>query len=515
MSKPPCEETVIASATAAQTTPGRGPWVLTAAILGSSLVFIDGTVVNVALPVVQQQLGASLASIQWIVEAYMLSLAALLLTGGSLGDLYGRRLVFTAGALIFCAASGWCGLAADMRQLVAARALQGVGGALLVPGSLALISVAYPRDRRGRAIGTWAAFTSLTAALGPVLGGWLVEHASWRWVFFINLPVGAIVVAIALWRVPESRGGGDTGATLDWIGAGLAAAGLGALAYGLIEQSWPIGALGLAGMVAFVAVEARTPAPMLPLDLFRSRTFTGANLLTLCLYTALSGVLFFFPMNLIQVQHYSATAAGAALLPFIALMFVLSRWSGGILRRRQARPVLIVGSLVSAAGVALFAVPGIGGPYATTFLPAVVVLGFGMAISVAPLTTTVMGAVEERRAGIASGVNNAVSRVAGFLAIAAFGVVFTAVFNRSLDRRLSQAQLDPGVRASIERQRSAFAAARVDDAGAERILALAFVDAFRGVVGAAALLAALGAASAVWLIDNPPRCGADRQIPAA
>jgi MFS family permease len=264
--------------------------------------------------------------------------------------------------------------------------------------------------------------------------------------------------------------------------------------------------LGVVGLIGFVAVERRVTAPMLPLDLFRSRTFSGANLLTLCVYTSLSAVMFFLPLNLIQVQHYSATAAGAALLPFIVLMFVLSRWSGGILRRHRPRPVLIAGSLLTALGVALFAVPGIGGPYATTFLPPVVVVGLGMAVTVAPLTTTVMGAVDEGRAGIASGVNNAVSRVAGFLAIAVFGLLFTAVFERSLDRRLPAAGVRPEVRAEIDAQRSAFAAARVDDAAAERVLGEAFVDAFRVVSVGAALLAILGAASAAWLIeDTGPR----------
>ena len=322
--RPPCDEAVILAGPPAAPCDRRlGPWILAATILGSSMVFIDGTVVNVALPALQVALGATAADAQWIVESYALLLAALLLVGGALGDRYGRRRMFAIGVALFAAASVWCGLAVDVGQLITARAAQGVGGALLVPGSLSIISASFAEAERGKAIGTWAGFTAVTAAFGPVLGGWLVENASWQWVFYINIPIALIVLAIVLMRVPESRDESSSG-PLDLLGALLATAGLGGLVFGLIEA----GALGLghprvlvalvigaASLGGFIVAEARVASPMMPLSLFRSRTFAGANLLTFLLYAALGGTLFFLPFNLIQVQGYTATAAGAAFLP--------------------------------------------------------------------------------------------------------------------------------------------------------------------------------------------------------
>src|SRR5882724_7430686 len=337
----PCDKNVIRSRPAkAPCSKSRGRWTLAATILASSMAFIDGTVVNVALPALQTSLNATAVDMQWIIESYSLLLSALLLIGGSLGDHYGRRRVFVAGVTLFAFASAWCGLAPDIHQLIVARAAQGLGAALLVPGSLAIISSSFPENERGRAIGTWSGLSAITTAIGPVIGGWLIEHVSWRAVFFINIPIALLIIFISLRSVPESSDKESAG--LDWWGAIVGTLGLGALVYGLIESSQ----LGfgdrsvLAALVAaaallalFLILEERVPNPMLPLALFRSRTFTGANLLTFLLYGALGGTLFFLPLNLIQVQHYSATAAGAALLPFVLIISFLSRWSGGLVER--------------------------------------------------------------------------------------------------------------------------------------------------------------------------------------
>ena len=477
-------------------------WVLAAAILGSSLAFIDGTAVNVALPALQSSLQVTLTGTQWVIEAYALMLAALLLPGGALGDLFGHRRVFAIGVCVFALASAACGVASGIDELVVARAVQGVGAALLVPESLALITVNFTAATRGAAIGTWSAGTAVTAAVGPVLGGWLVEHASWRWVFFINVPLALVVLAIVRWRLPDHAAAGGRWRQVDWPGATLAVLGLGGLVYGCLEAQLVVGVAGGVLLVGLVGVEARSAAPMMPLALFRSRNFAGANLLTLFLYAALSGVLFFVPLNLIQVQGYTATAAGAALLPFIALMFLLSRWAGGLVARVGARTMLIAGSLIAAAGFALFALPGVGGSYWTTFFPAVAVLGLGMAVSVAPLTTTVMGAVNVEHTGVASGINNAVSRAAGVLAVAALGLVLTGVFNPSLDRRLARSGVEPRVRNEVVAQRRRLGAVRTSDPRARDAVRQSFVDGFRVVAWIGGLLGVASAVSAGLLIER-------------
>ncbi len=434
---------------------------LVATILGSSMAFIDGTVVNVALPALQSALNATVTDVQWVIEAYSLLLSALLLVGGSLGDRYGRRHVFVIGVIIFGAASAWCGLASGIRPLIVARAVQGFGAALLVPGSLAIISSSFREEDRGRAIGTWSGFSAITTAIGPVLGGWLIERLSWRAVFFINLPLAIIVVVICYWRVPESSS--NEKGRLDWLGAIVIALGLGA------------------------------------------RTFTGTNLLTLLLYSALGGTFFFLPLNLIQVQHYTPTAAGAALLPLILIIFLLSRWAGGLVQKYGAKIPLIAGPGIAAIGFASFMLPGVGGSYWKTFFPPMIILGIGMAISVAPLTTTVMNSVAQTRAGIASGINNAVSRVAGLLAIAVFGIVMLQAFNHALETNLSG--LPSSIRQSLDQQRTKLAAADLPQnipsavrAELRDAIDYSFVAGFRAVMFAGALLAAGGAVCAWWLI---------------
>ena len=470
----------------------NGPWILAATILGSSMAFIDSTVVNVALPAIQTALHATLAQVQWVVESYALFLAALLLVGGSLGDLKGRRKIFAAGVALFSVASMWCGLAPDILQLIVARGVQGVGGAMLVPGSLALISANFPQNERGRAIGTWSGFTSITAAIGPVLGGWFTQHGSWRWVFFINAPIGVAVLLLTFWKVPESTSG-KHGGRFDWQGAVLAALGFGGVVFALIESVPVVGAAGAIAWIAMLVWEARTPSPMVPLGLFRSRNFSGANLLTLFLYSAFGGVLFFFPLDLIQVQGYSPTQAGAALLPFILLMFLLSRWSGGLLDKYGARTPLIVGPLIAGVGFALFTRPGIGAPYWSTILPATLALGLGMAVSVAPLTTTVMNAVEQSSAGTASGINNAVSGVVSLLAVAVFGALLTEA-KRDLDLNLNRLAVAPEVRSQIEVQRSKLAAVNTDDPKGRLAIDEAFVSGYRTVLWAVVS----GLAFSVW-----------------
>ena len=513
--KPPCDEAAVRSANAdVPCTAQAANWILAATILGSSMAFIDSTVVNVALPALQTSLHATVVGVQWVVESYGLFLGALILIGGSLGDLFGRRRMFLIGVGIFGVASIACGLASNIQQLVFARSVQGIGAAFLVPGSLSIISASFDENTRGQAIGTWSGFTAITTALGPVLGGWLIEHASWRWAFFLNVPIAALVISISLRHVPESRN--TTASRVDWLGAGVVTLGLGGVVYGLIESAslgWEhplvFGSFiaGVLCLVGFMFVENRKSSPMVPLALFASSSFSGANLLTLFLYAALGIFTFLFPMNLIQVQGYSTTATGAAALPLILLVFSLSRWSGGLVARYGARAPLVIGPLIAAAGFILFAVPGVGAGYWKAFFPAFSVLGLGMAISVAPLTTVVMNSVVQARAGAASGINNAVARIAGVLAIAILGIVMVKLFSSSLNRSLIGQQFAPDILPYVRANEIKLAGLEppsgldVDTIARLRAsISHAFVFGFRTVMLICAALSIAGAATASIMI---------------
>jgi len=508
--KTPCEELALHSGgDGGRCAEEAQPWILAATILASSMAFIDSTVVNVAIPALQATFQANIVDVQWVVEAYALFLSALILVGGVLGDRYGRRRVFLAGLTLFAAASVACGFSLSIRQLIIARSIQGIGAALLVPGSLAIISATFDEKSRGKAIGTWSGFTAITAALGPVAGGWLIQHASWRWAFFVNLPLAAAVFLISIRHMPETRSASVK--RVDWLGAAVVIAGLGGVVNGFVESpnlgwSHPLVVASLIGgfacLMLFLFVEMRVDSPMVPLALFRSPSFSGANLLTFFLYAALGIFFFVFPMSLIQVHGFSSTQAATAALPMILLMSSLSRWSGGLVDRYGARIPLVVGPLIAAAGFALFASASVGGSYWKTFFPAFVVLGLGMAITVAPLTTVVMSSVDQDHAGTASGINNAVARVAGVLAIAVFGVVLVTSFSSHLNQSLAKISIPADKLQQIQASETRLAALTLPhglDASTVKALqsaiARAFVAGLRLVI---LICAGLAAASGVF-----------------
>jgi EmrB/QacA subfamily drug resistance transporter len=522
----PCDEAAIRSVSAGSDCAAASkPWVLAVTIMASTISYIDESVVNIALPTIEADLKTSAATVQWLVNAYMLSLTALVLVGGAAGDQLGRRRVFITGTAIFAAASLWCGLSYDIASLIVARAVQGGGEALLIPCSLAIIGATFDENERGKAIGLWAGFAAISAALGPVLGGWIVDHVSWRWIFLINPLIALPCIWIALRRVPESS---DPQATrgLDWRGALLALFGLGALVYGLIAapgRGWgdPIVIVslvaGLLLLVAFVWEEKRSPTPMMPLALFAARTFAGVNLLTLLLYAALGGAFFFLPFLFTQVHGYSATVAGAAFLPFTIIMAVLSRWSGGLIDRFGARTPLIIGSAITALGFALLAVLSNAQTYGVMILP-MIVLGLGMALIVAPLTTTVINAVPERQTGVASGINNAVASLASLLAVAIFGAVALGAHNAALERRLSAQEMSADTRQAVAQARGKFvvelpAVPAKDREAAVTIVRQSLADSIRLVMWLAAALA-LAAALCAALTIPPKPLGSAQTVPA-
>lgn len=497
----PCEEVAITRCSPPTKSSKHEKWILVATILGSSLAFIDGTVVNVALVTIQNVLHATINQLQWVVEAYALTLATLLIIGGSLGDIYGRRRVFLIGVVMFTIASIGCGFAMTIMQLNIARAIQGIGAALLVPGSLALISASFSEEQRGQAIGTWAAFTSIMAAAGPLIGGWLAQHASWRWIFFLNVPLAISVFIVSLLYVEESKNSQLDG-KLDLPGATLVVLGLGAIIFGLIEWQHSISTiltieiLGILLLIGFFWVEVHSSSPMLPLTMFRSRNFSAVNVITFFLYFALYGVLFFLPLDLIQIQGYTTTQAGAALLPLILLIFLLSRWSGGLVKQIGPRLPLVVGPTLVALGYALFIPANFRVSYWTSFFPATVILGLGMAISVAPLTTVVMSSISENYVGAASGVNNAISRIAGLLAVAILGLVLTMQFNQQLEKKLSSSTLPSQVQQAIVAQESKLAAIKTSDPLVQQFIQASFISGYETVLWIAVSLSLMSALTA-------------------
>ena len=440
----------------------RKRWILVATVLGSSLTFIDGSALGVALPAIQRDLAAGTAAVQWVTNAYLLTLGALVLIGGAAGDRFGRRRVFLIGVAVFALASVASGLAPTVELLIAGRAVQGIGAALLTPGALAVIGSAFPPDERGKAFGTWAGAGALFGMIGPLLGGWLADAADWRFIFWINVPLAALTAVITLRAVPESRDPEAKG--LDWIGALLAMGGLGGLTWALTaapDLGWrqPLILAGLIGgavlLAAFLWAEARERHPMMPLGLFRSPVFSGINLLTLLLYFALGGAMFFLPFDLIRVHGWSATMGGAAMLPFAVIMSLFSGYAGKLADRFGAKLSLSLGPVLAGVGLALLAWPAPGAGYVDGPLAGMTVMAVGMTLAVGPLTAAVMGAVPQGHTGVASGINNAVARVAALLAIALLGVILSAVFVGQTDdpaarallgRVMAGADLEPGAR---------------------------------------------------------------------
>lgn len=490
---------------------------LIAAILGTMVVSVDGTVVNVALPTLREELGAGLATQQWVVEAYLLTLGSLILVAGSLGDLFGRRRIFTLGVAGFGAASLLCAAAPSGGFLIAARALQGVAGALLTPSSLALITATFDEGERGAAIGTWTAWTGMGIVLGPLVGGAIVDLTTWRAVFAVNLPIGAITLWLVARGVPESRGSGAT-RQVDWPGALLCTLGLAGVVFALTEQqSLGFGTVapalvgGAALLAAFVVRELRTPHPMLPLQLFRSRNFTVANLTTVAVYGGLAAAVLFVTLFLQQIAGYSAFQAGLVIAPVTLLLFLLSRRFGALADRAGPRLPMTVGPLLGGAGLISLVRVDASGPYLPTVMPGLLAFGLGLALTVAPLTATALGAVDQRHAGIASGVNNAIARIAGLVSIAIVGAAVSAQFAATLDDRVAGRELDPGVRPGIERAKERALAdtgsATLERAGLRPAVREASVEGFRLGIGVAGGLLVLGGVIAAIGLRNPRREG--------
>lgn len=495
-------------------------WVLTSAIIASSMAFIDGSALTTALPIIQTDLAADATQLLWISNAYLLFLASLILVGGALGDHYGRKRMFGIGIASFTATSLLCGLAPTAELLIVARALQGVAGALMVPGSLAIISASFSPQRRGTAIGTWSTFSTLTTVGAPTLGGWLAAQGLWRAIFFINVPLGIIAFIVLILRVPESHNE-KASRKIDFLGALLTMLGLAGLTYGFtrapelgFSDVTVLGALigGVLSLVAFVFVEARSDHPMVPLSLFKSRSFSGTNLLTLFLYAALAGYQIFLSLNLQQVQGYRPEIAGLAFMPFSIILGAMGRWSGGLVDRVGARLPLIIGPSLVGVGFALSALPGLTAgesDYWLTYFPTFLFMAIGMGVTVAPLTTTVFASAPQESAGIASGFNNAVARTASVLAIAILGSLALFTFGGSLQTRTADFSLTDSARVELNEEARKLADAAVPaglDAATTENVTLAikwsFIDTFRLVALICAGLSFLSAGMAALLVDG-------------
>ncbi|MET1027659.1 MAG: MFS transporter [Dongiaceae bacterium] len=484
-------------------TRGQEKWILAATIIASGMAFIDMTIVNVALPVLQHGLNASFAEAQWVVEAYTLFLSALILAGGSIGDLHGRRRIFSIGILLFALASAACGLAPNPLALIIARAAQGFGAALMMPGSLAILAASFPPERQAHAIGLWSAATGIGVAIAPALGGWLIDTFSWRWVFLINLPLAAISLAIVYGKVPESRSAKRR--PLDWIGMLLVTIGLGCLTFGLITAGQsgfgnPLAGggliVGLIVLLLFILAENRIAAPMISLSLFRLPRFAGVQAFTFLLWAALSGALFFVPFRLMQVQGFKPLQAGFALLPFVIIVSILSRWAGGISNRLGPRIPLVVGACFAGSGFLLLILPDINASYLWGFMPALTMIGLGMGICITPVTVAALNAAGTDHVGIASAINNMAARTGGLIAVAVFGLILADRFGASLDVLLARLDLPAAALQALAFERTKLAAAQIPpDLSPDQQTALAvaikeaFVNGYRWAMAAAAAMA--------------------------
>ncbi len=488
---------------------GRDTWVLLATVVGSSMAFIDGQVVTLALPQIQRDFHASAGDVAWIIELYTLVLGSLMLLGGALADRYGRKRAFVIGVVFFTLASIGCAFAWSIPSMLIARIAQGIGGMLFVPASLAILGAHFTGDARGRAIGIWSAFSALTSTLGPALGGVLIDALGWRSVFWINVPLAAFVIVAALRHVAESRDP-DAPRELDWLGATLSTFGFGAITFALIQSSsagWSIGLrgsmfVGVALLAYFVLHEHRAVNPLVPPSIFRSRTFAIINLATLFLYGSLGAIFYEMPFVMIQAHGYSALQTALATLPMGICMIVLSRFAPMLAQRIGMRAVLTLGPAIVTAGYLLLALLEPMRSYWAAFFPGVLIAGIGMGITVAPLTTGVISAADPRNIGIASGINNAVSRIAGLLAIAALTVVLAAIYGTSIARSLDAMHATPSMRSAVAAQQDRLGGAHFANPALQRASTQAFENGYRGVALGCALLAALAALADAFGIEE-------------